>query len=238
MFISNGNGSGFTTVEAEEIRFHVESTNGVLLDPAGLFSSARLRRSTGEVEVAQFDNNAIYFDLSSSPIAVRSTETDTLSLRVDLSAQSGNVAFRLVLADTSSTSFVDVVTRNSIAAGTIGNTGYPLRSDVTHVLSSSMEGAFTNFPNPFAAGKESTKITYLIDQPSTVTMTLYTIWGDPVRKLMNEYVAQSGLHQNIEWDGRNGDGNIVNNGVYYLVLDIRGGNGVSRVFKRKVAVRR
>jgi hypothetical protein len=238
LFVRNGDEGGFTAVEMEAIRFAVESSRGAAINPTQLFSGARLLRGGVEVAAGQIDDAIVQFDFSSSQLIVPSSEIDTLSLRVDVNTRLENVTFRLVLDDTSSTSFVDVVTGNAVPAGTIGNAGYPLRSALTHVLGSDMDRSFTNFPNPFAAGREPTRITYMLDQPSTVTMKLYTIWGDPVRTLVSTYVSQSGLHEDVEWDGRNGDGHVVSNGVYYLVLEILGRDGGKKVLKRKVAVLR
>ena len=49
------------------------------------------------------------------------------------------------------------------------------------------------------------------------------------------YFTTPGLHQDIYWDGRNGVGEMVMNGVYYLVLETRI-NGGERRYKRKVSV--
>jgi hypothetical protein len=41
----------------------------------------------------------------------------------------------------------------------------------------------------------------------------------------------------VTWTGLNGDGDVVNNGVYYLVLDlVPTGGGSSQSIKRKVGV--
>ncbi len=62
------------------------------------------------------------------------------------------------------------------------------------------------------------------------------MWGAPVATLVENKTQDAGLHQDIRWDGRNGDGDVVANGVYYLVLDVREDGGKTFTMKRKVGV--
>jgi flagellar hook assembly protein FlgD len=131
---------------------------------------------------------------------------------------------------------VDGVAGTRVHVGTLGDSGYPLATGWTHVLGRGTTTAYTNYPNPFAAGREHTTITYYLDRKSTVTLKLYTLWGAPVTTLVDNQTQDSGLHQNLTWDGRNGSGDVVANGVYYLVLDVREENGTNVTLKRKVGV--
>ena len=79
-------------------------------------------------------------------------------------------------------------------------------------------------------------MTYYLDQPSKVTLRLFTVWGAPVVTLLDAKPLDAGLYQSVLWDGRNGDGDTVNNGVYYLVLEVDGADGNRSVLKRKVGV--
>jgi hypothetical protein len=105
------------------------------------------------------------------------------------------------------------------------------------VLGSDGEQAFTNYPNPFAAGRDGTRVTFHLDMPSRVTLKLYTLWGAPVKTLIDNETRTAGIHQDTVWFGRNSDGDVVNNGVYYLVLDIvPSGGGATETYQRKVGV--
>ena len=141
------------------------------------------------------------------------------------------------MADTASIDVRDLVSGAALSAGTIGGAGFPLRTNLTHVLGSDVESAFTNYPNPFAAGRESTRITYYLKGTSRVTLKLFTLWGAPVITLIDNATMSPGLHQTTAWNGRNGEGDVVANGVYYLVLEINGGGG-DRTLRRKVGVLR
>ena len=108
-----------------------------------------------------------------------------------------------------------------------------ITSDPLIVLSSSFEEYVHNYPNPFRAGTQSTRITYLLDQPSDVTIKVYSMTGELVWEesiSRSDPGGQAGA-QEAEWDGRNGSGEVVRNGVYVCVL-----NAGSRSAKFRIAV--
>ncbi|MCB4756618.1 MAG: hypothetical protein LHV69_06250 [Elusimicrobia bacterium] len=96
----------------------------------------------------------------------------------------------------------------------------------------------TNFPNPFAAGKESTHIRYILTQDSHVTIRIYTFLGDLV------YVADFppgstggmgsslGFTNEIMWDGKNGNKTTVANGVYLMEIRAEGEGGLNKAIRR------
>lgn len=106
----------------------------------------------------------------------------------------------------------------------------------TYTVQDNDTGGFTNYPNPFAAGRELTTITYFLEEQSTISLKLYTLWGAPVRTLLENQARAPGFYEDVIWDGRNGDGHTVNNGVYYLRLEIRGVSGKKTALMRKVGV--
>jgi hypothetical protein len=73
-----------------------------------------------------------------------------------------------------------------------------------------------NFPNPFNAG---TMIRYQLPKASLVEVRLYDMVGQLVRRLVHEQ-QQAGSYQ-VVWDGRDSQGRIVGNGVYFY--EIRAG---------------
>lgn len=66
-----------------------------------------------------------------------------------------------------------------------------------------------NYPNPF---NPSTTIAYQIPKISMVKLTIYNIFGQQIRVLVNE-LKQAGKFQAV-WDGRNDDGFSVSSGIY------------------------
>jgi hypothetical protein len=98
----------------------------------------------------------------------------------------------------------------------------------------------TNWPNPFNPNKERTKIRYRLGkQASDVVIKIYDITGSLVRELDGTCNAEGASIWNkfndVEWDGRNGRGDIVMNGIYpFEVIVNYGGRSVSA--RGKIAV--
>jgi flagellar hook assembly protein FlgD len=88
------------------------------------------------------------------------------------------------------------------------------------ILSSNFDEYVHNYPNPFQAGAQVTRIAYFLEQPANVSIQIYALTGELVweqRISSSEPGGQPGTKE-AQWDGRNGSGNVVNNGVYVCVL--------------------
>jgi flagellar hook assembly protein FlgD len=77
----------------------------------------------------------------------------------------------------------------------------------------------TNYPNPFNPNKERTKIRYKLSKDADdVTIRIYDIMGSLVNELsglpFGEIVNIWLKYNDIDWDGRNGRGDVVVNGIY------------------------
>jgi hypothetical protein len=99
-------------------------------------------------------------------------------------------------------------------------------------------GSYSNFPNPFRAGRESTTFVYYLPRDGSVTLKLWTARGEEVLTLLDGVPRFAGLYQNDQWDGRNGSGLLVANGVIIAELSVRFDDGSVGRFLRKVAVMR
>ncbi|MDH3216605.1 MAG: Ig-like domain-containing protein [Candidatus Krumholzibacteria bacterium] len=236
LLLRNGNPPGHTTVALQSLAVNIRDAKGNTLEPSKLLSGARLLKADSLIAVGQLNGGNVTFLFAGSAPLVPAAAVDTLSLEVDVDAQMSDVNFQFVIADGNAIRLTDVVTGDTLTTATINNIGFPLRSTFTHILGNSPEAAFTNYPNPFAAGKQGTRITYKLAQTATVTLKLYTVWGNHVRTLIDNKTQSPGLYQDVAWDGQNADGDVVNNGVYFLILEIHGANGSHAKFRRKVGV--
>ncbi len=72
---------------------------------------------------------------------------------------------------------------------------------------------YQNYPNPF---NPSTVIRYDIPRRSRVTITVATMLGQEVRRLVDD-VREAGK-QNVTWDGRSGGNLMMASGVYFITL--------------------
>ncbi len=71
-----------------------------------------------------------------------------------------------------------------------------------------------NIPNPFHPPEQKTKI--IVKSKDLVSVMIYDAFGNLVRKLQHE--PESSERQEIEWDGKNGNGDFVADGVYIAVI--------------------
>ena len=65
---------------------------------------------------------------------------------------------------------------------------------------------------------ESTVVSFRLDSPTKVTVTVYDLAGDQVDVLYNQ-TGSTGVNE-VTWDGKNKRGKAVVPGVYYIVVKI------------------
>ncbi|MEK6543681.1 MAG: hypothetical protein AABZ44_04520, partial [Elusimicrobiota bacterium] len=103
--------------------------------------------------------------------------------------------------------------------------GFSVFTAMASPSAASMLSGVTNFPNPFAAGRQSTRVRYVLTQDADVNIRIYTQWGDLVRELkyaaggQGGQGASGGLSNEVTWDGANGAGRTVGNGMYVMQLE-------------------
>jgi hypothetical protein len=113
---------------------------------------------------------------------------------------------------------------------------FPVTTAASGLAPSDLADSYVNYPNPFAAGRASTSFAFQLAGSATVSLRIWTPRGDRVRDVLRDRPLDAGLHQAIGWDGRNGDGDVVRNGVYVAELTVRYADGEQVRLRRKVAV--
>lgn len=79
-----------------------------------------------------------------------------------------------------------------------------------------------NAPNPFNLSQTSaTTINFTIGAAENVTLRVFDMLGHEVRGLVNNESLAAGSHD-VKWDGRDNNGNLVANGLYYYQLTSSG----------------
>lgn len=73
---------------------------------------------------------------------------------------------------------------------------------------------YPNYPNPFSP---ATTIAYALDEPASVTLSIFDITGRRIRTLVHQ--AQQPGQYSIEWNRTDGLGRTVPDGVYFYTLD-------------------
>jgi hypothetical protein len=90
------------------------------------------------------------------------------------------------------------------------------------IISDDFERSFKNYPNPFNPLVQPTEIRYNLPEDSDVDIYIYTVTGERVRHLHFEAGTnggQEGVNSGIYWDGHNGKGDMVLNGVYVAYIE-------------------
>jgi hypothetical protein len=109
----------------------------------------------------------------------------------------------------------------------------------TTIISKTLAGSFSNYPNPFSAGREMTTFAFYLQRRADVSLKLYDGFGGLVR-VLDPGTSRGGgrVHEDITWDGADENGAAVQNGAYFAVLAVRYDDGRSDKAIRKVAVLR
>ena len=97
-----------------------------------------------------------------------------------------------------------------------------IRSGLTNIRSDEKTAAF-NYPNPFNPRSQSTRIAFYnsVDN-GIVSIRIYTLTGRLVRDLSLKTAQLQGSIE-VEWNGKNGKGRVVRNGVYVAVISLSDG---------------
>lgn len=111
-------------------------------------------------------------------------------------------------------------------------------------VASTEPGSIVNYPNPFnPAQNQTTSINYYLTSDSDIELYIYDAFGrivvsEKISKDDLDAISQSATSSggaSWTWDGKNGEGRVVANGIYYVrVLAKTPGN--TQEYKRRVGV--
>ncbi|HXF59233.1 MAG TPA: hypothetical protein VN539_05375, partial [Candidatus Saccharimonadales bacterium] len=113
---------------------------------------------------------------------------------------------------------------------------FPLWTGAGVFGNASLRESYSNFPNPFPAGRGATAFAYYLRDAARVTLRILTPGGDGVATLVDDGARPAGMNQSDLWNGRNGKGSVVRNGVYIAELAVTYADGSRDQARRKVAV--
>lgn len=113
---------------------------------------------------------------------------------------------------------------------------FPLWTEAGSFAALSLAGSWSNYPNPFAAGREPTTFAYWLAKPARVSLRIVTLGGESVMRVLDSAPRSAGMQSGDRWDGRNGAGLVVRNGVYVAELTAVYADGRTERSIRKVAV--
>ncbi|MEJ2055369.1 MAG: FlgD immunoglobulin-like domain containing protein, partial [Calditrichaceae bacterium] len=92
-----------------------------------------------------------------------------------------------------------------------------------------------NYPNPFHSRSEHTAFTFEYqttnNSDAEVEIKIYTITGRLIQIIEGNYVSGTG-YKEIEWDGRDRDGDHIANGVYLYKVILKDGSDKKEVIEK------
>jgi hypothetical protein len=113
---------------------------------------------------------------------------------------------------------------------------FPLVTRMGTYAAASLAHSWSNFPNPFTPARGATTFAYYLPADARVTLAIWTARGERVVTLLDDAPRAAGLHQEDRWDGRNGAGAGVVDGVYIADLTVKTDDGRVERLRRKVGV--
>ncbi len=188
--------------------------------------------STGEVLAenrAPGSGSAAYLNfVTALADTIRSSDLFAIDIVVDIAASADLVDFVVAVDSAEAIVARDAIYHNrlSMADSALNRVRYlGFSSGTLVVMQSDLAKSFCNYPNPFGtSARPLTKFVYYLEQPSDVQIKIFTLTGDLVQaweytKAAHPAQTSAGVHQDdVVWDGRNGRGEKVMNGIYLAYL--------------------
>jgi len=75
------------------------------------------------------------------------------------------------------------------------------------------------FPNPFNPNTEPIRIRFALEKPAPASIKILDGHGELVKEFSGVVVSRPDILATIQWDGRNGRGDEVSNGVYFYIIE-------------------
>ncbi|MCI0329988.1 MAG: T9SS type A sorting domain-containing protein [candidate division Zixibacteria bacterium] len=227
---------GFTNVDAtgshlflvKKISFGLSG----LRTPDNIFAFDRATLSDGvDSAAATVEDNSLAFAFS-PPVLIGPRETKNFSLSIRPEAQSP-VSLRFHTDAEGIEAFDSVAGGGAVPAVLLKADGRPFEytsSIFTTASGAGLAASLVTYPNPFSPPAEKIQIAYRLSTASEVELKIYTLTGE--RVIEKSYASAAGVNQ-LEWDGCNGRGEMVKNGVYIAVIRSK---ATGEVVRQKLAV--
>lgn len=240
--LRNEGNEGSSDITVKSMQFYVQDRDGKELAPNAAIQRVRVVGHDSQRELGRLDNVT-----ATNPLALSFASPDTIAggtfkvvdVLVDVAdnATAGNFYLRLRSGD-------DVAANNKDAPYDpikVTLTTGELTSAAAVLFDDQFDRSFYNFPNPFAPNRQGeikTSFNYYLPQDSEVDFRIYTLLGELVYAVSykeSDPQGRAGSRTDgfskgfIEWNGLNGNRELVLNGVYLAVLKTKTGTVTTKV---------
>jgi len=203
--------------------------------PVSAFEEARLFDGS-RVESATVEGNRLVFNFS-PPVVIGTGESKNFSFSLRPKDQNSS-SLRFSTKENLIEAIDSIPNSPPVPALLLAANGQPFAfnsSVFTTASGSSLATSLVTYPNPFSPPSEKLQIAYRLSAASEVEVKIYTLTGELVME--KTYSAgieggRAGINQ-IEWDGCNGKGREVKNGVYLAVIRSK---ATGETVKQKLAI--
>ncbi|RME01092.1 MAG: T9SS C-terminal target domain-containing protein, partial [Calditrichaeota bacterium] len=249
LVLENLGSENSSAILLQALSFNVTEAGGQPISPADAIQRVQI--------LSRNHQNRVLGELTEIPAAnpmlvtlaqkdsILASVPDTIDVMVDLRNQVQVNSLQLGFTSSEAINAIDADSHERVqVVDKSGATGeqFVLQSE-TSVITESDYNNFYNYPNPFQPGQwpdAGTRFWYYLPSNSKVEFKILTLLGDLVYQKTFEANTPQGQaggripgFNDIFWDGRNGDGKVVLNGVYIAILKTNAG-----VVTTKVAVTR
>jgi len=219
--LTNSGVSSVTDVRVEGVRLRIYDRNDdpvnardvMEIGNTGLYHEGRL------VSHATAGQDLVH--LSIDDFEVEASQSETLSFRTKVKAESGiEFGVRFSAADVEASFAHGPLAGQPVAVEPAGGDSLVLAT-IFSTRSPGPENSFVIRNNPFDPALGPAEFSYFLEEDEDVAFRVFTLVGELVYE--KDYAA--GDHGGargenvIAWDGRNGDGDLVLNGVYLALIE-------------------
>ena len=235
----NTGSPGSSNILLKQIIFDVVDREGNPLESSQVFAALKIRRESDNFLFAQKagipGNSEVSLNFIEDAV-LEPQKPVVFVILADISQNASSTAFDLKLSKMANIMAIDQDSQQKVEINTNGNDLAVLSSGKTIILTRSAETAFFNRPNPFGTpDKPVTFFTYTLESDSDIQLRIYTLFGELVWEkrfsATDPEGRATGGPKSIRWNGVNGAGMRVLNGIYLAVLTTNKGT-----FTTKVAV--
>lgn len=208
---------GVTSAHLAAVRLTVLTDGGAALPPGATIASAVLRDAAGAVlaQATPGGTNPVALPLTNPAALTASPESLWVEIGITPATSARDVALRL--AASADLIVLDDLTGTPVPIRAGGGLPFAPLTSPTLTLFAKAHG----YPNPFHAGRETVRLSYVLAQDASVHVGIYTLFGDLVRELSLTAGGTGGTRglNEVAWDGRNGKGDLVSAGVYVARIE-------------------
>ncbi|RMD92726.1 MAG: T9SS C-terminal target domain-containing protein, partial [Calditrichaeota bacterium] len=230
---------GASNILIKEIKLDVVDRDGNPLQAANVIAALKVTRESDNFMFAQKagvpgDSEVVLNFIQDAVLAPK--DPVVFVIWADIAQSIQQSAFQVKLDSKSNIVAIDEDSKQAVDIRLLDANGEnsPIVSEKTVILQKELAKNFYNHPNPFGTpDKPVTFFKYSLDKDSDVLLRIYTLFGELVWEKRFSATdpqgrATSGL-KSISWNGVNGAGMRVLNGIYLAVLTTNTGTVTTKV---------